>query len=121
MKAMLLILTLLFSFFAQAQNEYKCSNWVRENNMGCVQAGRTTDLWNRVCDEACQPGQLYYGCPFERICTNEDPNNLKSECTDWVRENGISCYNKLTKSWEQKWVRSCQVNIRSEACSNQKP
>lgn len=116
--AFLLVLTLSQSLFAE---EYYCQKWGKASGITCVFAGRNADVWERQCENPCSYNNYNPNCDIERICLNEDPNYLTTACSPWKKESSMSCLNRSTARWEQKWVRACQKGLATTWCSDEDP
>ncbi len=115
---------LSFSTFA-GENGY-CSEWGKQDGVSCVFAGRSADLYARQCENPCivrRYGNTELGssCDREVVCHFNNPTNFEGDCSDWVKEDNVICYDPSTQSWEQRWVRACTVGKVESWCSRQKP
>lgn len=120
MKFMTALLVLFSMNLAFGQNYY-CSKWQKQRSMTCVYAGDAAHVWSRQCENPCHWRNYGPSCDIERLCLDEDPNDLVSECSVWKKESGITCNNPATGRWEQKWTRACQTGLRTSWCSDEDP
>ena len=108
-------------------SEYKCTEWEKQDGISCIFAGRSADVFKRQCENACwnnpviRRGNLGPGCDQERVCYIESPATFSSECSEWVKVSGVSCFDPNKESWEQKWQRACTVGIKESWCSRANP
>ncbi len=123
-----LIALIFLTFGTQGiASEYKCTEWKKQGGVSCVFAGRLADIYRRQCENACwynsvtRHGNMGPDCDQERVCHTENPNSFLSECSEWVRVNGVTCFDPNTGSWEQKWRRACTVGVRESWCSRGNP
>jgi hypothetical protein len=119
-KAFLSLILLFTMNFAYSQNYY-CSQWKKQQGLSCVHAGRRADVWARQCENPCRVSNYCPECDLERICLDEDPNLLTSQCSEWKKDSSISCHNPSTGRWEQKWVRACTTGLATSWCSDEDP
>lgn len=116
-----LMISMLFVSSAFAQNYY-CTEWTKQRSVSCVYAGRSADVWQRQCENPCRINREYGPhCDLERICVDVNPNELSTPCSPWVKESSTSCPNPNTGSFEQKWVRACQIGLATTWCSDKNP
>lgn len=118
----------LLTFGTQANaSEYKCTEWEKQDGISCIFAGRSADVFKRQCENACwynpvtRRGNMGPGCDQERVCHPENPATFTSECSEWVKVRGVTCYDPNEESWEQKWQRACTVGIKESWCSKANP
>ncbi len=112
------LLTLTQSLFA---SDYYCQKWGKAPSVTCVFAGRSADVWERQCENPCNYRNFDPSCDMERVCLNEDPNLLTTACSAWKKESSMTCLNRSTARWEQKWVRVCQIGLATTWCSDEDP
>jgi hypothetical protein len=107
-------------FFQKAQADHFCTLWTKTLGVSCVFNGNYAELWERQCENSCGN---FYGpqCDLPAICMNGNPNELKTDCTSWVKEDGFTCRNPNSDRWEQSWIRSCKVGLAAKWCSDKDP
>jgi hypothetical protein len=129
MKALLLsliFLTLGMSLGLQA-NDSECTEWVKERSISCIFGGRSADVYKRKCENHCwynsqtRRGNMGPDCNRQRACTNNNPTNFTSVCSEWVKHSGVTCHSSETDSWEQKWIRVCTKGYNERRCSGTNP
>ncbi len=116
-----LSLVLLLSSFNAFSQGYVCSKWKEQRGVNCVFAGKMTKIWGRQCENSCSARLVNHQCDLERICLNNDPNELAAACSEWIKDGSMACLNPATGGLEQKWVRACKKNLKTSWCSNEKP
>lgn len=114
------LLFVMVSSLVQAQ-EFYCSDWAEQGNLTCIHAGRSAKVWARQCENPCDFRNYGPHCDLDRMCLNENPNDLTTVCSRWVKESGMTCHNPNTGRWEQKWVRACQRGLAMTWCSDKDP
>lgn len=119
MKLYIALSFMLLSFSGFAQ-EYFCTEW-SEQNFTCVYGGRSAKVWARQCENVCTYRNYGPQCDLDRICLDQNPNDLQSTCSRWVKESGMSCVNPNSGQFQQKWVRACQKGLAMTWCSNVNP
>lgn len=116
--SLFVLLSISQSVFA---NEYRCQKWGKASGITCVFAGRNANVWERQCENPCTIRNFDPKCDLERICLDENPNELTSVCSEWKEESSMTCLNRSSGRWEQKWVRACQVGLATSWCSDENP
>lgn len=119
MKVILALSLLMLSFGGLAQ-EYFCTEW-SEQNYSCDYGGRNAKVWARQCENVCTFQNYGSHCDINRLCYDQNPNDLKTACSRWVRVSSISCVNPNSGQFEQKWVRVCQKGLATTWCSDINP
>ena len=122
LKLFALILITLTSLNAQSA----CStNWEKKEGTTCVFAGNDANSYTRECSNTCwiRRNRRNWGphCNVDAICFPKNPAELKSVCSKWYQESGVTCLNSGSGDWEQKWVRVCTRGFQLEACSKKYP
>lgn len=123
MKRLFLVSLFILLSFSQTlfANDYYCQKWGKAPSITCTFAGRNADVWERQCENPCSYQNYNPTCDVERICLNEDPNQLVTACSAWRKESSMTCLNRSTARWEQKWVRACQKGLATTWCSDEYP
>ena len=128
MKRILSVVCLTFAMISTqtVSAGYSCTEWTKTSGISCIFAGNFANLWERQCENSCgfAYGRPTYGpnCDLTTICMKDgNPNELGSACTEWTKENNVTCRNPNTGNWEQSWVRSCQKGLTTTWCSNEDP
>lgn len=120
------LILLSFGSNAEASN-YKCTEWEKQDSVSCIFAGKSANIYKRQCENACwynpvtRRGNMGPNCDQERVCHPENPETFSSECSEWVKVRGVTCYDPNTQDWEQKWQRACTVGIKESWCSRANP
>lgn len=119
-----LFMLLVFSQFSEAS--YYCTEWTQKSSVTCIFASKDAKLFARQCENPCWSNGLGQGnwgaqCDKEEVCFFETPANFESECSYWVKVDGVTCQNPNTGLWESQWQRACKVGLREIWCSNSYP
>lgn len=126
LKKLSFILVFLFSVSALAES-HKCTEWTRTSGVSCVFAGSSASVYERQCENPCfrlprnRGGNWGPDCQKERVCSDKDPRNFTSVCSEWVRVSGVTCRNPNTGDWEDQWKRVCTVGLKERWCSDEDP
>lgn len=124
----ILIMALTINMGTIQASEYECTTWEKNRGVSCIFAGRSAQVWSRRCENACwynprtRRGNWGPECDRTRFChPTVNPNEMLSECTDWVQEKGVICHNPISDDWEDKWVRRCLNGRREQICRDDNP
>lgn len=113
-------LSLIFILSSSIAQANECSSWTAVQSVSCVFQGSWAQVWSRSC-QPCRVSDSNPVCNLERMCTNENPNELQGSCTTWMPERGTTCVNFENRRYEQKWVRACQTTLPTTKCTDQDP
>lgn len=122
---MYLLLSLLINLNpAMAADFPGCTDWKAERGVSCVFAGKDSKVWKRDCSQAAEeyqcrrgPGNLppLKACLAEAVCFGFNPGHLESDCSQWVKERGVSCG---VDGKPTMWRRACQWEVLpTSACT----
>jgi hypothetical protein len=117
----LLILVSFISYHSAFADDYFCTEWTKLENISCVFANRFESVWVRKCENPCRANNNHPNCDIDRLCHYQNPNEFQGACSDWIKDELVSCHNPNTGRWEQKWIRACQKNLVTRWCSDNDP
>ena len=121
-KFFVVLFLLLATLSANASNG-ECSSWKKANGVSCIFAGDSANIYRRSCEKNCWRGRHGRGnwgpkCDRERVCHTSNPKTYRSTCSKWTMVDGVTCRNKRTGDWEQKWARACTVGVTESRCTD---
>lgn len=127
----LLLVLVFIAFYANAEqivetlNGNLCTLWkVKDPGSSCLLSGGREGLYYvRDCENESLICKWRHteNCDKVQLCSDDDPNTLW-ECGPWRKISGVTCHNKATGNFEQKWARNCVVGGPAETlCSNKGP